>query len=430
MRIVLILTIFFFTVLSPAFAHADSLIGQKDTLQADLDTKRIEIERLEQEIEKYRKDIVQNQGRALTFQSRINVLLQQIKKKNLEIRLIARALDEIKLQIKKTERSLGETVKDIIAQRAFLAEQVRALDEQRIDKTAFFVFFQGGKLSDTLQMVQGILAVQDKTKQAYDTLQALKEKLSGQKETLQEQRDEQVKILALQESQRKEIQVKEREHETLLQEAKQKAKKLTTLVELSKGTIEKLKNEIYALQRIGVTVQVALRLGALVAERTGVRAAFLIAVLEVESRLGLNVGKGTYKNDMNPNQHEAFLALMRELGRDPETTPVSKKPSYGWGGAMGPAQFLPQTWNGYKDEVARLTGHNPPNPWNIEDAFMASGVKLSRNGASAKTVESERRAAKIYISGNPNCTRAICNSYSNMVLDKASDIEDALSKNN
>ena len=131
---------------------------------------------------------------------------------------------------------------------------------------------------------------------------------------------------------------------------------------------------------------------------------------------------------MHPRDHEAFKQITAKLGRDPDTTPVSRAPSYGWGGAMGPAQFLPNTWMAYEAEVARLTGRSPADPWNIEDAFTAAALKLGRGGASSKTREGEVRASKAYISGSGNCTKSICNSYSNLIQEKAEEIEKELSK--
>ena len=82
----------------------------------------------------------------------------------------------------------------------------------------------------------------------------------------------------------------------------------------------------------------------------------------------------------------------------------------------------------YEAEVARLTGHNPPDPWNIEDAFTAAALKLARGGASSKTRAGEMRAARAYIGGSPNCSRSICNHYANLVVDKVEDIEQELQR--
>ena len=66
---------------------------------------------------------------------------------------------------------------------------------------------------------------------------------------------------------------------------------------------------------------------------------------------------------------------------------------------MGPAQSMPTTWQLYKNEVARLTGHNPPNPWDPLDAFMAAALLLKDNGAAEGTYAAERRAALRYLAG-------------------------------
>lgn len=92
---------------------------------------------------------------------------------------------------------------------------------------------------------------------------------------------------------------------------------------------------------------------------------------------------------------------------DPNITPVScamtdkNGNQIGWGGAMGPAQFIPSTWMGYKDKVSALTGSNPANPWDIRDAFAAAAIKLVAGGADG-TKQGEWNAAMRYFSGSTN----------------------------
>ena len=67
---------------------------------------------------------------------------------------------------------------------------------------------------------------------------------------------------------------------------------------------------------------------------------------------------------------------------------------------MGVAQFMSDTWVGYKSSISSKTGHNPPDPWNLTDGVMAMGLKLARGGASSK--KGECNAAKLYLSGTTN----------------------------
>ena len=93
---------------------------------------------------------------------------------------------------------------------------------------------------------------------------------------------------------------------------------------------------------------------------------------------------------------------------------------------MGPAQFIPSTWLGYASGVTQLTGHSPANPWNIEDAFTASAIKLANAGATSKDRAGESGAARAYIGGSRTCSSSICNYYSSAVLQKAAQIEQDL----
>lgn len=412
--------------LNGVLVSAVSLVAQGDDIQKEIEEKRAEVERLEKEIATYRETIAKKQGEEKSFTQAISVLQSRIAKLRLSIQSLRVSLEKVQLQIRVTKRSIADTEKDIAERKAALAASIQLLDQYEEKRTALMFFFNTPRFSDVLDALRDMFLLQQKMYAHITALQELSEKLSKDKATLEEQEEEQAQLLQLQQLQQDETRRKQAEQAELLQKTKAEAKRLKSLVELSKEAIEGLKNDMYALGKIGVAVNDAITLGKLVASRVEVRASFLLAVLEVESRLGLNVGKGTWTKDMNPNQHDAFLQIMQQLGMDADTTPVSKKPSYGWGGAMGPAQFLPKTWMGYVETVARLTGHNPPSPWNLEDAFMAAGVKLSNDGARSKDRAGELRAANVYLSGNPRCTKSICNYYSNLVLDKAGEIEEKL----
>jgi hypothetical protein len=118
---------------------------------------------------------------------------------------------------------------------------------------------------------------------------------------------------------------------------------------------------------------------------------------------------------------QPFVSIVTALGKDPYSTPVSCWiPAYvggvptGWGGAMGPAQFIPSTWNLFTDRLKTLLG-KAPDPWAIRDSFTASALYLSDLGASAQTSAKESSAASRYYGGS--------SAYARSVLSRASCIQ-------
>src|SRR3989338_11621363 len=104
---------------------------------------------------------------------------------------------------------------------------------------------------------------------------------------------------------------------------------------------------------------------------------------------GAGVGKNTgtsFAKVMAPNRDvPPFLALAGQLGFDPHSQVVSCPiaSAGGWGGAMGPAQFIPSTWALYAGRVAAIRGVAVANPWDPADAIAAMSLYLGNLGAGA-----------------------------------------------
>ena len=156
----------------------------------------------------------------------------------------------------------------------------------------------------------------------------------------------------------------------------------------------------------------------------GVDPAFLLAIITQESNLGANVGqcylkdpdtgagvgKNTgvpFSNVMNPTRDvPPFLSITGDFSFNAYQTAVSCPiaGAGGYGGAMGPAQFIPSTWELFASRLKNILGYEA-NPWSAQDAFMASGMYLSDLGATSTSQSAENRAAcKYYGSGGSSCS--------------------------
>jgi membrane-bound lytic murein transglycosylase B len=206
---------------------------------------------------------------------------------------------------------------------------------------------------------------------------------------------------------------------TILQQTKGREADYQATLKDTEAQAAAISSRLYQL--LGVSSQIdfgqAVQIAQWAKGATGIDPAFLLAILTQESNLGKNVGTcnrpgdpdtKSYKVVMNPTRDiPPFLQITSSLGMDPDITPVScpmhdaKGNQVGWGGAMGPAQFIPSTWMGYANKVAAISGKAVANPWDIRDAFAAAAIKLTSNGADG-TYQGNWNAAMRYFSGSTN----------------------------
>ena len=398
------------------------------TIQEEIEARNRQIEEIQRQIDAYQRQIEENSARARTLTLEIDRLNAQINKAQLEIRSLGIAIDQTDLEIQEAQKGIQVATEKLGLHKEALAKYVRIfyeLDKENLTR----VLLNNGRLSGFFNNLKNLGDIQDSLQAAIVNIKDLKADLEQRKADLEDKKSELEQLKGLQQFQKRNLELVKKEKSAILKETKGQEAKFQQLVKQSQQDIARIRDQIYYLMQNGVTVEEAIKFGQLAAIRVGIRPAFLIAILEIESGLGRNVGTGNWLDDMyqcylklgKPSRAEAekaaFFEIVGKLGLNPNSVRVSREPNYGCGGALGPAQFLPTTWLAYEDRVAELTGHRPPNPWNIEDAFMASGIKLAAAGATAKTRAAEIAAAKTYLSGKPNCSSRICNYYANAVLD-------------
>lgn len=405
-----------------------------------------QLKQFEGEAQVLDKNLQQVQGSARTLASETTRLNTEIKRKELEIRRINLVLQKTAGQIQTKSSGIAELAKKIQKSRNALATGLLLLSTYDRENM-FTILVKHSRISEFFAVLFRLNKVEENVSTALADFKEDKVRLETEKVELTEFQQEQKELKSLQDAERKTLAQKKKEKDELLRLTKGKEALFQKLLTSKKRDIATLKTQLFYLEKTGITAEEAVRFADLAAKRTGIRTAFLLALLEVETgkqfedgliSVGTNLGTGNWKRDLyecyiglkKPKTAEAeknaFFAITGKLGLDPEKMPVSRKPSYGCGGAMGPAQFLPSTWLLFEKRVASLTGHNPANPWTPEDAFTAAAIYLADAGATSKTTVGEMRAAKAYISGKPNCKQYVCISYANRILALSRDIDRTL----
>jgi len=387
------------------------------------DARDDKIKQLEASIDQYTQQIQEKENKAQSLTNQISIFELQIKQIQAEIDATNLTIGQLTSAIKQKENSIALKEKEIKKQNEILAQYLR--QAARNDSGSLLEFLlKNDKFSDFFSDLNYLSNVQRQIQDALATIKGLKDKLILEKENLEVDKAEQEQLKRIQSRQKTDLGNSKKQKQKLLDQTKGQEKAYQQLLSKAREDLDKIRNQPYNLAMgFKMTFEEALKSAMPAAQLTGIRAAFLMAILKIESDWGGNVGTGNWRIDMHSRDFNAFEMITSALGLNPDSTPVSKKPYYGWGGAMGPAQFLPSTWLLYADAVANLTGHRPASPWNIEDAFTASGLMLAESGANKQTYASEVKAAKMYIAGSRWNRSLTARIYANNVMAEASRIQ-------
>lgn len=406
--LVLVLPIFFI------FAQESSQTNEECLTREECE---VLLKKYEEKISQYEADISKTEKEKKTLQNEIYILRKKIEKLNLQIYQSNLMIKNLSYQIKDTEASIGKTSLKIEDSKNQLADILQLIYEKD-QKSLLEILLTEEKLSNFFDKLMALETLNLKNQELLENIKNLKVSLERQRQSLDEEKEDLEGMLKIQVLQKQEIETSKKEKDYFLKLTETQYQKYLKEKEETEKRAQAIRARIFEL--IGVpkapTFGEAYEIAKYVEKITEVRPALLLAVMTQESNIGKNVGQCYLKNPstgegvraydnklvsrvMNPKRDiHYFLKITRELGRDPYNTPVSCPMRVGWGGAMGPAQFIPDTWAnpkyGYSQKVSEISG-KPADPWNIKDAFLAAGLYLRDLGVK----QNEFQAVMRYFSG-------------------------------
>ena len=368
-----------------------------------------ELLRIEQEIEKERVFLSEKQREAVSLGRDLTILDANIKKAQLGIRARNITIDNLHENIGENEEFIEVLNEKTEREKKSLSQLLRKTNE--IESTSLVEIILGNQdLSEFFIDLDSFESINQALDASFKEIKAVKNATETEVKKLEEEKSEEVNLRVLQEAEKRKIVQNEEEKQQILTVTKGEEAVYQKIIKEKEKTAAEIRAVLFALRGssaipFGKAYELALR----AEEQTGVRPAFLLGILTQETRLGENIGNCNLPEDppkykwqsimKAPRDTVPYLDITARLGLDPELMPLSCPQPGGYGGAMGPAQFIPSTWILYENKIAELTGHNPPNPWNTEDAFMASAVLLRDNGAAKGGYAAERLAALRYFAG-------------------------------
>ncbi len=415
------------TVAAPTiFMLASGQSGVAST--AEREQLEAQLAELENQINQYENQITGYQKQGKSLKGEIDILNNKIAKLNLRIQAINLTLADLNKKIDETKSQIAVTESNIETKKLSLGQLLRELYENE-RQSLIEVFLQNLRLSDFFAGIQGVILLQNNLRISVEQITDLKNQLQDKQNQFFLAKADAETSQVYQASQKAEIANTKEEKNKLLTETKGQESKYQVLLKQTKETAAQIRSRIFELLGGGeLSFEEAYQYAKLAGGATGIRPALILAVLDRESALGQNVGKCSYKTAMSPSNQTLFLQITAELGINPEVVTVSCPNRDGvYGGAMGPAQFVPATWNLYKDAIAKITGRSPASPWNNADAFVATALYLRDAMAGCKATYSastsiDRCMAAKYYAGSR--WRSYLWTYGEAVVDRAKSFEE------
>ncbi|MEX1997634.1 MAG: hypothetical protein WEA04_03085 [Candidatus Andersenbacteria bacterium] len=390
---------------NPDSDQASVALKELEKNQEEVATKREEIAALDEKIRLLQSRSDTTQAEAALIADQLTRLQRQLQKAQLELKQTQLTIHVVREEQTVTTERIEDLQGNVQTKRQQLRALIRLLYEHE-QQSLIRLFFDTGSLGEVLSARAAYQTLQDRHITLVHELRAHEEDLSKKQNELEVQEQDLSTLQQLLASQQQELSSQQGEQEKFLRAKKQQQVEYDNRLAEARLARQEIEQDIFTLKNSGIklTLTEATDIARYASKLTGVRAALLLGVLKVETNLGTNIGSGVFPDDMHPGSREAFLRITKKLGLDPQQAPISARPrSYqGWGGAMGPGQFMPATWEVIEARVGQLMNKAQPNPYELTDAFVATAIFLADRGATSPAGEYE--AVNRYLAG-PNWQR-------------------------
>ena len=378
--------------LMPCIAYAATTTASVD-YSGQINEKQQEIDALNKKIAELSNKRSQTADEAQEIALILEQLKADLQRANAQMAKTEVTIAGVKIKSQQASNKVDELQVQIDAKKDELDSLIRQLYEFE-QVTLVQVFFDSQSLSDVFNQRDAYRTLQRRAVSVLTDMRAQQEELGRQQEELGRQADDLRQLQSLLDVQAQDLAQKKNTQKQFLQQKQQQQAQYETLIAEAQQAREEIKRQVFTLQNgsIKISLATANDMARFAGKVTGIRSALIMAVLKIESGVGTNLGSGSFPANMPliKNQ-EAFLRITKALEIDPYKAPLSRS------GAMGPAQIMPTTWEGMAPRIQQLMGKPLANPYELSDAFVATGIFLADKGAQDRAKEAE--ALQRYVGG-------------------------------
>ncbi len=365
----------------------------------------------EKEIADQKKILEQTQKESSALEKGIAEINYNINKTQLEIKAKNAKIKQLGETIVSKEEYIGELSERTDVIKVSISKIIR--ESNNLDGVSVFEIILSDKsLSDIFKDLDNYSVITKKLNELSEELLGIKKTSEEEKVSLEQKQTAEEKLKFEKEAEKRKSENYKAEKQRILETTKGQEDVYEKVIADKVKKQNQIRNRLF--RTVGgeeLTFGEALKLIQPYESMIGVDSAFVLAILTQESAIngtiGKNIGRCTYnqaspcgngKTVMAESQKNAFINIIDSLGLNADEVPVScpicRDGNYG--GAMGPAQFMPNTWwdvgasTGYKSRVASVLNISTPSPFKSLDAFTGTALYLKDAQARCKTAFSKK----------------------------------------
>jgi membrane-bound lytic murein transglycosylase B len=391
----------------------------KDTELTEEEKQKIEEKKdeYEEKQEKLEKKVKKEQKKKAQLQNQLGSVNQVLGQTKRTINDVVNDIEKKEEEIERHDAQIATLNKQAMLYKSSLADTIRRFYYAGSGAVSLSAIVENDGNHRFLDSTDALDDMREKIVDTVQQVEQTKQMQQQKKEELAELKKEKEKLLA---------EHKQKESELLSQASAVQVEmiKVDTSIAQLNEKLDEVESKLSSLLGESFSTDDIREAAKFASKKTGVRKSFILGMLVVETNLGRYTGGCTYKKSkMGDKNAKIFKRITKDLGYNYKKVKVSCPLSYGIGGAMGVAQFMPTTWVGYEKKIEKYTGHSPADPWSLTDGVMAMAIKLANDGATSKKGEFD--AARRYYCGS-RLDRKECINYGNKVLYWAENYKDRL----
>ncbi len=421
--------------------------------QVDIDRTerelRAQLERLEEEARILEQSLNEQRGKSATIERDVNILAAEIRQAELRIQQKNLEIQNLNSTINLKQQTIAELNAKKERAKSDLAHLIRKTNDADLVSLPEIIL-SNRNLSDFFTEFDQYKLAQRQLENLFQEIREIQGQTEEEKRGLELIQNQERDARAVIEGERRTVEVKKSEQDNLLVASRRSEATYESILAQRRAEANSIRTALFNLRDTeGIPFGDALAFAQAASRQTGVRPAFILAVLKQESNIGQHLGSCViydlesgksqgvntgriFNQGIHPTRDLPVLQeVVSALGRNPLETRIScplitelgngQFRESGFGGAMGPSQFIPSTWKMYMSQLQQIF-RTHPNPWNPEHAIMATGLLLRDNGAAGGGYTAERTAAlKYYAGGNWNQPQNAF--YGNGVMQHAADMQ-------